>query len=260
MMASEVSAPIQNMAAFRRLGWLPRMDKGCWCCSLETFCKVFGYFSAVASLCVMLGLLVVVSVGGQHGDSFTPRALVLSPGDGYRHTPPPLDYPRPPTPRRGAAAYRHAIYEMEQPMVRTPDYNVIYQGQYSQPEERHGLSPLLLRIIWIMTLIFEGFVCFLASIIFLMGFYQRRHTQLMPFVIFLHLRVAVAIHLAIWAGKLWPVVSLLGTLPLIGLVAYPLLCVNSLRVKFAEEELERSCEAASRAAGRNDLDHRLNIE
>lgn len=90
--------------------------------------------------------------------------------------------------------------------------------------------------IWILTLIVEGFVCFVLSIVFIMGVYQKRHAQLTPFVIFLHLRLAVSIHLAIFVGNLVPVLTLPGTLPFIGLLIYILTCVNSLRVKFAEAE------------------------
>lgn len=45
---------------------------------------------------------------------------------------------------------------------------------------------------------------------------QRRHTQLTPFVVFLHLRLFVVIHLAIYAGNLVAVLTLPGTLPLVG--------------------------------------------
>lgn len=102
----------------------------------------------------MLGMLVVVSV--DDGDSAKPHTLVRR-DFGHRWVngrPVPYAWP-------------------EWEARRTPIVsNVIYQEQYSPPKQSHDLSPRVLRVIWIMVLIFEGFVCFLASIIFLMGFYQ----------------------------------------------------------------------------------------
>ncbi|XP_034253215.1 uncharacterized protein LOC117652425 [Thrips palmi] len=173
------------MAVIQRLSWLPRLDRGCWCCPLETFCLVFGYFSVVTSLVVMVVMLVAISIGTPYDWGF----LIVA------------------------------------------------------------------RVILAMT--FEGFICFVLSVICIMGVHQRRQSNLMPFVIFLHLRAVVAIHLAIWVGTEVPVVTLPGTLPLVGFIIYPLLCVNSLRIKFAEEDLERACMSVPSAPGKNNIDHNL---
>lgn len=41
---------MQTMASYERnqKGWLPEVDNGCYCCKLETCCKVQGYFVAVS--------------------------------------------------------------------------------------------------------------------------------------------------------------------------------------------------------------------
>lgn len=149
----------------RSLSWLPVVDEGCCCCSLETCCKVQGWFLSVLHL---VGLVVIIAVWSSGCGSAWERQC----------------------------------------------------------------DPLQIAILTLNLL--SAIVGFVATIMFLVGIYQRRPQLTVPYIVYLHFKFIIAIHGAIYVIQWLPYFSIFLTIPPLVLIMHMLVCANSLRLKIGE--------------------------
>ncbi|KAK3914767.1 Translation factor GUF1-like protein, mitochondrial [Frankliniella fusca] len=166
---------------FPRLTWLPMLNRGC-CCSLETCCKVQGYFSLIDGLLNVASVLWLWTVDKQY-------------------------------------------------QVCLP-----WMSQTSSSGETIGCWKLEATVAFLVFSVFD----IIVAVVFLHGISRGRASLLTPYLVLSAVEVIIVLHIAITVGVVVPIVSLLVTLPVVGLAVYCMLCVNSLRaqLKFKENNVQ----------------------